>query len=233
VSRRQLSLAIAVVVLVSACTNRAPNGTPLRANVGETLNVRLASASVPQAIRALQSSSTLDDATVGLQIYPTYAVRRSSTVAASVYTAALDDARAKAQAIADYARVKLGNIRSVDEVAPTLTGNSFSGAGRLEPMPPPRSSSVSAPAGGVVMLAVTFEAGSVPISVLGTHAGPPPQYDLHDATGVSVEIRARGETLGAAQRRMSAVEDSIRSIVTQYGATARSVVVTSADANTF
>jgi hypothetical protein len=197
------------------------------------LNVRLAPALVPQAIRALQGSATLDDATVALQIYPTYAMRSSTNVEANVYTAALDDARAKAQAIATYARVRLGNVRSVDEVAPTLGGTGYIGAGRLAPMPAPRSASVSAPASGVVMLAVTFDAGGVPISVLGTHTGPPPQYNLGDATGVSVEIRARGETLGAAQRRMNAVEDSIRGIVTQYGATAKGVIVTSADANTF
>jgi hypothetical protein len=83
------------------------------------------------------------------------------------------------------------------------------------------------------MLAVTFDAGNVPISVIGTHAGPPPQYNLRDATGLSVEIRARGKTLGAAQCRMSAVEESIRGIVTQYGAAAKGVVVTSADASTF
>ncbi|MGA8534297.1 MAG: hypothetical protein WB615_09350 [Candidatus Tumulicola sp.] len=82
-------------------------------------------------------------------------------------------------------------------------------------------------------LAVTFAAGNVPIAVFGIHAGPLPEYNLRDAAGVSVNIRARDESLSAAQHRMSSVEESVRSIVTRYGATARDIVVTTADANTF
>ncbi|MGA8534296.1 MAG: hypothetical protein WB615_09345 [Candidatus Tumulicola sp.] len=95
----KLLLAAAVIATVVACTSRPPN-TTLRANVSETLNVRLAPALVPQAIRALQGSSTLDDPKVSLQIQPANAMRRTSGVAtdAYAYRAALDDAREKAQA---------------------------------------------------------------------------------------------------------------------------------------
>ena len=231
--RQKILFAIAVVSMLGACTNRPANTPGFRANVSETLNVQLAPALVPQTIRALQGSAALDDTKVGLQIQPTYNTRRRSTVATEAYTAALDDAAAKAQAIAAHERLALGRVQSVTEMTPQAAGESgYIGARQPEPVRS-RGATIVAPANGVVTLAVTFDAGNVPISVFGTHAGPLTEYSLRDATGLSVTIRARDENLGAAQRRLGSVEDSVRGIVARFGARPQDIVVTSADANTF
>ncbi|HEY1654938.1 MAG TPA: SIMPL domain-containing protein [Candidatus Tumulicola sp.] len=197
------------------------------------MSVRLTPALVPQAIRALQGISTLNDARIALQIRPAYSVRRAGRVETNAYTAALDDARAKAKAIAAYARVTLGRVQSVTEMSPLTSLPGYVGAGRLAPVPQIRARGVTAPNNGVVTLAVTFNAGNVPISVFGVHAGPIPEDNLSDATGLSVDIRAGGESLSATQRRVSSIEDSIRSIVAHYGATPKDIVITTADVNTF
>ncbi len=229
--RNHLLLAGAFVMATGACAGR-PNANALRANVSETLNVRLAPALVPQAIRALQESAALSAATVSLQIQSTSAMRRTRNVATDVYTAALDDARTKAQAIAAHANVALGSVRSVTEMAPEGNGAEYVGVPRPERVPL-KGISVAAPASGVVTLAVTFSAGNVSISVFGTHAAPPPQYTFGDANGVSITIRARGANLAAAQQQMVNAEHSIRDIVARYGATANDIAVTTADAATY
>lgn len=103
-SRYSVLHAAVVVAVLAGCSNRTPTVNPFRANVGETLTVALGPALVPQAIRALQGSTTLDDAKVELQIQPAYPARRTSALETSVYTDALDDAGAKAQAIAAHSR---------------------------------------------------------------------------------------------------------------------------------
>lgn len=229
--RNRLLLAAAFALASSACTGR-PNTNVFRANVSETLNVRLAPALVPQAIRALQESATLNDSNISLQIQPTGGMRRTRNVATDVYTAALDDARTKAQGIATHAHVALGSLQSVTEMAPEGNAADYAGVPRPERVPL-KGVSVAAPASGVVTLAVTFSAGNVSISVFGTHAAPTRQYSMDDANGLSVTIRARDANLGAAHQQMAGAERVIRDVAARYGATANEIVVTTADAATY
>ncbi|MGB8520130.1 MAG: SIMPL domain-containing protein [Candidatus Tumulicola sp.] len=230
--RNHLLLAAAFVMATGACAGRPPNSNAFRANVSETLNVRLAPALVPQAIRALQESATLNDSNVSLQIQPTSAMRHTRNVATDVYTAALDDARTKAQAIAAHAQVALGSVQSVMEMAPEGNGAEYVGFPRPERVPL-KSVSVAAPASGVVTLAVTYSAGNASISVFGTHAAPARQYGMDDANGLSVTIRSRDANLAAAQQQMAGAERVIRDVAARYGATANDIVITTADVATY
>lgn len=227
-SGNKLLLGLAVCSVLTACTNRT--SASLRAIVSETLNVRLTPSAVPQALRALQANPATDDPRTSLQIQTTAATRRTSDVQTSAYVEALESARRKATAIATHEGLRLGAVRSVEEVV--AERGSFGYIKSAEPQPLGRVS-VAGPANGIITLAVTFDAGKVPISVFGTRAEPLPQNTARDATGLSVTIRVRDENLSAAQHRMSSAEQSVRDIVRRYGATATDIAVTMADANTY
>jgi hypothetical protein len=219
-----------VLLAPVACTVRTPGAVVpnLRANVSETLSVKLAATGVPGMIRAMQGDSTIDDEHVSMNISPSIAQRRTVAIQGEAYVLALADARAKAAAIAERLGVRLGAVTSVAEIVPNARGG-YSSSMPARGMAAERSM-VQASPNGVVTLAVTFDAGASPISVFGVQAGTPPPTALSDADGIWVSIQARGESFAIAGRRMRTVEAAVRSIAQRYRATA---VVTDAAANTY
>lgn len=220
------------LLALAACTVRSANAVvpPGRANVSETLDVKLAASSVPSVIRDVQGDSTIDDANVSVRISPSIAQRRSVALASEAYVLALADARAKAAAIAHNLGLRLGQASSVSEIVPDGRGGFYGSMPQPRGMNGVERSMLQAPPNGVVTLAVTFDGGGAPISVFGIHAGAPPPTALSDADGVWVTISARGESFAAAGRKMRLVESALRFIVRRYGA---AVVVTDADAATY
>lgn len=223
--------AICLLSILGACTmyaNPQPQAN-LRVNVSETLSIKMASASVPAAIRAMQADSSIDDSQASVRITPSIAQRRTTLLQSEAYVLALADARTKAAAIAQRLGVPLGAVTSIAEFAPDERG------GYARAMPATRGmmgtpEMVNGPASGVVVLGVTFDAGATPISVFGVHSGAAAPRALGDADGVWVTIAARGENFAVAGRRMRAVESAVRSIALSYRA---KITVTDADANSY
>jgi hypothetical protein len=224
-------LASSCLLLLTACTvhTEYPVVPNLRANVSETLSLKLAAATVPGVIRAMQGDSAIDDAHVSMQITPSIPPRSTVALQSEAYVLALADARAKAGAIAERLGVPLGAVISVAEIVPNARGG-YSSAGPVANGLAAERVMVQAPSNGIVTLAVTFNAGSSPISVFGVQAGAPPPTALSDADGVWVSIQARGESFAIAGRRMRSVEAAVRSIAQRYRA---ATVVTNAAANTY
>jgi hypothetical protein len=224
-------LALGFLSILGACTiYTPPRPQPnLRANVSETLSIKMPAEAVPGAIRAMQADSSIDDSPASVRITPSIAQARTTLLQSQAYVMALADAREKAAAIAARLGVPLGSATSVAEFTPDGRGG-YAGA-----MPASRGimsvhSMVNGPANGVVTLAVTFDAGSTAIAVFGVHAGAPQRTALGDADGVYVTIAARGESFEIAGRRMRAVESAVRSIALSYRA---KITVTDADANSY
>jgi hypothetical protein len=224
-------LALSLLSILGGCSIYTPPQAPpnMRANVSETLSIKMTGAAVPGAIRAMQADSGIDDSQASVRITPSIAQARTTLLQSRAYVLALADAREKASAIAQRLGVPLGGATSVAEFTPDGRGG-YAGA-----MPVPRGimaahAMVNGPANGVVTLAVTFDAGATPIAVFGVHAGAPQPTALGDADGVWVTIAARGENFAAAGRRMRAVESAVRSIALTYRA---KITVTDADANTY
>jgi hypothetical protein len=224
-------LAMCSVCVLCGCTIYTPPQPQanLRANVSETLSIKMPGAAVPGAIRAMQADSSIDDSQASVRITPSIAQARTTLLEREAYILALADARQKATAIARRLGVPLGPATSIAEFAPDGRG------GYARAMPVTKgmmgaAAMVNGPANGVVTLGVTFDAGSTPISVFGIHAGAPQPTALGDADGVWVTIAARGENFAVAGRRMRAVESAVRSIALSYRA---KITVTDADANSY
>jgi hypothetical protein len=223
--------ALGLLSVLGACTvYTPPRATPnMRANVSETLSIKMPSAAVPGAIRAMQADSSIDDAQASVRITPSIAQWRTTLLQSEAYVLALADAREKAAAIAKRLGVPLGAATSVAEITADGRG------GYERAMPAAKGMMgvpvmVNGPANGVVMLAVTFDAGATPIAVFGLHSGAPPPAALNDADGLWVTIAARGESFAVAGRRMRAVESAVRTIALSYRA---KIAVTDADANSY
>lgn len=224
-------LALCLLSILGGCSSYTPPQpqTNLRANVSETLSIKLPGAAVPGAIRAMQADSSIDDSQASVRITPSIPQARTALLQSQSYVMALADAREKAAAIAQRLGVHLGGATSVAEFAPDGRGG-YAGAMPVTKGMMGVRSMVNAPANGVVTLAVTFDGGSTPISVFGVHAGAPQPTALGDADGVWVTIAARGENFAVAGRRMRAVESAVRSIALSYRA---KITVTDADANSY
>lgn len=224
--------ALFLLLPLCACAVRPPVANPLRANAGETLQIRLTAAAVPQTIRALQNEPALNDGAIGIQIAPMIPPRRTSEVQTQAYVAALADARAKAEAIAARLGLTVGRVRGVAEIA-----RSGMGYGYISAQMPMKAAvehvEVQGPANGVVTLAVTFDAGGTPIAVFGTHAGPPPELAMADAHGIWLTITARGTSFADAAGRLNTVEKAIRAVAKRFGAGNADVIVNSANANSY
>jgi Protein of unknown function (DUF541) len=235
-SERML-VVLALCVLSGCARGAAPNSVnENRANVGETLAITLAPATVAQAIQTMQADPALDDPRVAIQIEPLVAPRRTSDVQTDTYVAALDDARAKAATIAARLGLRLGPVRSIDELVPQ--NSTFARPGPMAPaMGQPESiakrMTLPAAANGVVTLAVTFDAGGVPISVFGVRAGARPEAASHDANGITLTLRARGTDLRDAQAHLRVVESAARSIAHRLGASDAAIQTTAANASTY
>jgi Protein of unknown function (DUF541) len=223
-------LAVCLLSILGGCLSYAPQAAPImRANVSETLSIKMPGTAVPGAIRAMQADSSIDDSQASVRITPSIAQARTTLLQSQAYVMALADAREKAAAIAHRLGVPLGSVTSIAEFAPDGRGG-YAGAMPVTKGMMMAHSMVNGPANGVVTLAVTFDAGAMPISVFGIHAGTPQPTALGDADGVWVTIAARGENFAAAGLRMRTVEAAIRSIALTYRA---KITVTDADANTY
>ncbi len=223
-------LAICSVCLLGACTIYTPPQpqSNLRANVSETLSIKMPGAAVPDAIRAMQANSGVGDSQASIRITPSIPQARTTLLQGQAYVT-LADAREKAAAIAQRLGVPLSSATSVAEFTPDGRGG-YAGAMPVVKGIMAARAMVNGPANGVVTLAVTFDAGTTPISVFGVHAGAPQPTALGDADGVWVTIAARGENFAVAGRRMRAVESAVRSIALSYRA---KITVTDADANSY
>ena len=225
-------LGLCLLSILGGCSSYTPPQpqTNLRANVSETLSIKMPGASVPGAIRAMQADSNIDDSQASIRIAPSIPQARTALLQGQAYVLALADAREKAAAIARRLGVRLGAATSVAEFAPDGRGGYAGAMPVTKGMMAVHYSMVNAPANGVVTLAVTFDGGSTPISVFGVHAGTPQTTAMGDADGVWVTIAARGENFAVAGRRMRAVESAVRSIALSYRA---KITVTDADANSY
>jgi hypothetical protein len=225
-------LALCLLSIFGGCSSYTPPQPQanLRANVSETLSIKMPGASVPGAIRAMQADSSIDDSQASIRIAPSIPQARTTLLQGQAYVMALADAREKAAAIARRWGVPLGAATSVAEFAPDGRGGYAGAMPVTKGMMAVHYSMVNAPANGVVTLAVTFDGGSTPISVFGVHAGAPQTTAMGDADGVWVTIAARGENFAVAGRRMRAVESAVRSIALSYRAR---ITVTDADANSY
>jgi uncharacterized protein DUF541 len=216
-------LALTLCALVG-CSGRA-NGPQFRANVSESLTLKLTSAHIPALIQAIERDSAFDDPGISINVSPAAGQRSATGVEVSAYALALADARAKAQAIATRLGVRLGAVLSVAEFA-------RSGMGYQSAASPPRENGimVQAPGNGAVVLAVSYAGGSGPISVFGIDPATTQRQPLDDATGIVLTFTARGATLAAAAGRMRAIEAASRNVARAYGA---SVTLSRADFNTY
>ncbi|MBV8489197.1 MAG: SIMPL domain-containing protein [Candidatus Eremiobacteraeota bacterium] len=227
-------LALACIAALAACGPRAyPN--PDHANVNETIEIGIPPARIPQAIRAIQADAAVDAPDVSMQIAPNVPLRQVTDVETEYYVAALADARAKGQTLASQLGRRLDAARSVTEVASASDQYAYAN-GATRAMKSAASESVqtvSAPANGVVTLAVTFDAGGVPVSVFGRHARTPAPASFRNATGIQITLNARASDMRAAQARLTTLERAIVATATRWGAHAADVVITNAYANSY
>ncbi len=223
--------ALVLLAALTACGGRPTQPmVNLRSNANETLTVALSAANVPLAIRALQSDPSVNSSFVGVQISPEIAPKQLSDVRDRAYVAALADARAKADALAGRLGLHGGVVRSVNEMART-GGPSYAGAHMA--MAGMEAVSVSAPANGVVTLAVTYDFDGTPISVFGMQVGAPAEAAMADATGIDVSIQARGQSLSNAATRLRRVEAAVRTVAHRYGARDVDIVVRAAGVTSY
>jgi hypothetical protein len=118
------TIAVAACILVATgCggANQPPNAA--RASVMETLSIGVSSGSVTPFLSAIEQEPIFAGDAVGFQAMPGYPQRLRAQVATESYTAAFDDARAKATAIAAHLGARLGSPRSIDEVARGYDGS--------------------------------------------------------------------------------------------------------------
>jgi hypothetical protein len=227
---RLFSIGLGLALLLAACTVRsAPQVQNQRATVGESLGIKMAPAAVPEAIRAMQADSAIDDPQTGVRIAPWTVRARTTRMQSEAYVLALADAREKALALAQRLGVALGPVSAISEMTPNARGG-YADAWAASRGAEKASMNVNGPANGIVTLAVTYNAGTTPISVFGVHSAAPEPATLGDADGVIVTINARGETFAVAGQRMRAVESAVRAIAQRYHA---NVTVTDADANAY
>jgi hypothetical protein len=95
-------LALSLVSILGGCSAYAPQPQPnMRANVSETLSIKMPGTAVPGAIRAMQADAGVDDSQASVRISPSIAQARTTLMHSRAYVLALADAREKAAAIAD------------------------------------------------------------------------------------------------------------------------------------
>jgi len=209
--------------ILNGCAQPAPNPQYGRAEVSETLTTGLSPHAIAGFIAAVEGDSTFGDRQISLDVMPTFPIRRVSVVEAQTYGAALEDARAKAEALATKMGITLGSVQAISEAA--RSGGDLLTSAAQPPLKSAQMARVNADPTGMVMLAVTFSSTRGPIAVFGSRAGAMPGPTLSDATGISVNLNAHGDTIGDAAKRLRSADDAVRRIAREHGASGGAVIV--------
>ncbi len=225
----------ALCLALTACgggPQQQPPNLNYRANVAETLDVGLASASVAPYLNAIENDPAFTGDKIGFQAMPQYAPRLRAIVATKSYTDAFDDARAKAQALASHLGARLGAVRSISEVSRTFD-NGFARTNALN-QEAKGSSNVSTEPNGLTTLAVVFASDRGEVTVYGSHAADQRARDsLQNANGVSLMLNARGQSLADASALLRTLDTAARRIAARYGADASRITVQAANISSY
>ncbi len=199
---------IALSLFAVACAPQAQQYPNRIASVREDMISRLPQKDVQRFMNALRSDvPEQPGCSVNVNEWQGYG--RSANVDASVYEAALDDARRKALAIARRMGTGLGSVQSVSEFSGAADASGAQGRGM-----PLKGAPVMTSAGQPVALGVVYRTsngGDIAVFGLGDAAA-------HGAPqGVQVSINASAPTLDEARKRVAAVESSVRAIARKFG----------------
>jgi len=215
-------------LLPCACARSDNAASAMRANVSETLTIKLAAAKIPLLVQAIQRDAAFDDPGVNVNLSPSMDVRRATSVQTGAYAQALIDARAKAATIARQLGVGLGAATGVTELARDGMGGGYQSAAQQSERVV-KSVTVQAPGNGLVMLAVTYASALGPISVYGITPAPQ-QNAFGQADGVMLTMSTRSASLAAAGTRLRGLDETARRIARSFDAT---VSVSNASFNSF
>lgn len=229
---------IAILALPLASCARRPVlyvAPSQRASAAETLEIALAPAGVQQMMQALQDDAAIGGSAASVRIEPAVAQRQTSSQQTDAYVGALDDARAKASAIARHLNVRLGSVTSVQELIAQNGYNAYRAAPlpRAAHMAVPNGVQVQMPSNALVMLSVSFATSGAPISVFGYRAPRSQTFGSTQVQGVLVTIGGRGATLAAAVRAESAVDAEVRAVARRLGVPSTAITVHDTFANTY
>ena len=231
------SFAAAALLALSACalptTGVAPQPQNYpHASTGEELVIPVGRANVSTFLREVAADGSIGAGGM-LNASPSYGPAPRTTVATTAFTAAYDDAAAKAQAIARHIGTHLRGPASIVEVSRLAAGVPQMGGGP----PMKRAMAVSADPGGGSALYVTFASDRGPIAVFGSAPGdgrdPSAYRDLRDANGVRIDIMVNDRSLAAAAKRLRDMDAAVRALAQKFGVGASEIGVesTSVSAN--
>jgi len=195
------------LALVSACAPRHFEANGANVRVTYVVSFEGAHVSATEFQQRFETRFAKDGVPmVGLQINPVGGGRAASRpLSTESYRAALDDAHAKAQLLAQHANVALGPLRSVTEQGADAYAAGSSGAPRLKGNL--NAATVRGPSSGVtldVVYDIAGPGGDRTIAVLGFgDERPVLPTDSGPTRALNVSFNGHAATLGDAQRAVA------------------------------